>query len=140
VPPPRPAGIGEAWWDLLQQMLAKAPGDRPTAAGVAVGLAAGQAEPDLEGMRSHAASGEATQQPAETTASLTGLATIIRRRSGGGVPAATASVAKRHRGVRQLAVVTTAAAVLLGTLGRLACVPWRPSEGDRQRRRLTDQQ
>jgi hypothetical protein len=63
--PARPDGVGDAWWALLARMLAKAPADRPTAAEVAAGLAAGRAEPDLTRVGSPAATGDQTLLPTE---------------------------------------------------------------------------
>lgn len=88
--PPRPDGVGDAWWELLRRMLAKAPGARPSAAEVAAALAPGRTEPDLRQVGPPA---EPPPPPAEET----------------GRPWA-----------RRLAVGGAAAGVLLVTLGSLA--------------------
>jgi serine/threonine-protein kinase len=100
--PPRPDAISDAWWTLLERMLAKRADRRPTAAEVAAALATGQPA--------------AGPEPA-------GNATVIRKRRAA-APAAvpTAPAPRPHR--RRLVVTGAAAGALLVIAGSVAWATW----------------
>jgi len=117
--PARPDAISDAWWRLLSRMLAKNATDRPTAAGVAAGLPAGHAEPDLTRIGSFETTGEPTLLP-------TGEATLIKDRAARTPPPAPPRAGRRRRGA--LAVGGVAAGVVLVTLGTVAVANgWLPA-------------
>jgi serine/threonine protein kinase, bacterial len=109
-PPPRPDGISEAWWALLQRLLAKPAADRPTADEVAAALAERRCEPDL-----------ATVSPAsETIDRVSGRSTIIKTRPASPAADPAESSARNAARSRRLIAGGIAATVLLAIGGSLA--------------------
>jgi serine/threonine-protein kinase len=111
--PPRPDGISDSWWTLLERMLAKPPGHRPAATQVAASLAAGATEPDVERIEPLEEISEPTLSPATTT--------IIKKNSA--APTDAPAPGPRRRGVGQSAAAAVALLVAAGlvwaVMGRL---------------------
>jgi serine/threonine protein kinase len=120
--PERPDGVGDAWWTLLERMLAKSADDRPSAAVVAATLA-GRAEPDVSLLPAPAAApvsapattpGEPTLLPED---SLTGQDTLIKARPA--APAAPVPPAPRRR-ISRVALGAAATVVAFAAVGSVA--------------------
>jgi tRNA A-37 threonylcarbamoyl transferase component Bud32 len=111
--PERPDGVSDAWWTLLESMLAKSADDRPDAATVAAALE-GRTEPDVAGLSVISPAGEETLLPED---SFTGRDTLLKDRP---APVAAPAVPAPRRRINRLAASGAAAAVLLAAVGSLA--------------------
>jgi serine/threonine protein kinase len=115
--PERPNGVSDAWWTLLEPMLAKDAADRPDAATVAAALE-GRSEPDVAGLAVIAAAvssaGEETLLPED---SFTGHDTLLKDRP---APVGTPAAPAPRRRINRFAASGAAAAILLAAVGSLA--------------------
>jgi len=123
IEPSRPDGMTDAWWTLLRQMLAKAPGERPSAAAVAAALVPGGPQPEPQRVTPVRSAGVSTLPPPDDSSVDPSAQVPPPINVSGASPSS-----PRRRAVGPAAVGTVATAVLLTVVGSVAWVNgWRPA-------------